>query len=164
MEDQIENVGMRIKRIMEDSQMSQQDFAKLTGISAASLSSIFNNRTRATNNHTLAIHQSFPNININWLLFGEGEMYSDGSTSDINQKASSQPSVLPSGDLFASSQRNTNKPSDPSSAYPSSMADVMPHLETVLKSVKNIDLPKRTIKEIRVFYSDGTYESFSPMK
>ncbi len=54
--------------------MTQQEFAARLDISPASLSSIFNGRTNPTNNHVQAIHRAFPNININWLLFGEGDM------------------------------------------------------------------------------------------
>ena len=64
----------RIKQIMEAVGLSQQDFAKELGISAASLSSIFTGRTNPTNNHVMAIHRVFPQINVNWLLFGEGDM------------------------------------------------------------------------------------------
>ena len=46
----------RIRQIMESENLSQQDFAKLLEISPASLSSIFNGRTRPTHNHTNAIH------------------------------------------------------------------------------------------------------------
>lgn len=65
----------RIRQIMDDAKMSQQDFAAKLGISAASLSSIFTGRTRPTNNHVQAIHKAFPEININWLLFGEGDSH-----------------------------------------------------------------------------------------
>ena len=85
----------RIRQIMEAKQMSQKEFAECTNISPASLSSIFNGRTRATNNHTLAIHQAFPDVNINWLLFGEGSMYgSNESASDIPMQCLSHPTCL----------------------------------------------------------------------
>ena len=78
----------RIKQVMEWTGLSQQDFATKLGISPASLSSIFNGRTNPTNNHVQAIHRSFPEIDINWLLFGEGKMFCKApvasSTSDVS--------------------------------------------------------------------------------
>lgn len=53
---------------MEHEQMSQQEFAQKLGLSPATLSNIFNGKTRPTNNHVQAIHKAFPNINISWLL------------------------------------------------------------------------------------------------
>ena len=64
----------RIRSIMQSMRLSQQDFANRPGIAAASLSSIFTGRTNPTNNHVMAVHRAFPEININWLMFGEGEM------------------------------------------------------------------------------------------
>ena len=58
---------------MEYAHLSQQDFALRLGMSPASLSSIFTGRTNPTSNHVKAIHHAFPEININWLMFGEGE-------------------------------------------------------------------------------------------
>ena len=55
--------------------MNQQTFSKMTGISTASLSSIFNGRTNPTLMHVEAIRNKFPNINLNWLLYGEGGMF-----------------------------------------------------------------------------------------
>ena len=69
------DVKDRIKIIMQDRNLSQQDFANVLGITPGSLSGILNERTRPTNNHTIAIHREFPDISIDWLLFGEGEMY-----------------------------------------------------------------------------------------
>ena len=64
--------------------MTQQEFATTLELSPSSLSSIFNGRTNPTNNHVLAIHKRFPNINVNWLMFGEGDMYvDDDSTGEL---------------------------------------------------------------------------------
>ena len=64
----------RIKIVMDYAKLSQQDFSHKLGVSPASLSSIFTGRTNPTNNHVQAIHRVFPEINVSWLLFGEGEM------------------------------------------------------------------------------------------
>ena len=64
----------RIRTIMEYTKLSQQDFAARLGISPASLSSILTGRTNPTNKHIMGIHQGFPEINVNWLMFGEGDM------------------------------------------------------------------------------------------
>ena len=65
--------------------MNQQSFSNLTGISPATLSSIFNGRTKPTLPHLLAIQKCFPNINIQWLLNGEGVMFPpSGSSSQMD--------------------------------------------------------------------------------
>lgn len=67
----------RIRQVMDSMGLSQQEFAQKLGMSPASLSNIFNGRSNPTNNHVQAIHRAFPNINTNWLMFGEGTMLND---------------------------------------------------------------------------------------
>lgn len=154
------NMPERIHQIMEFSKMSQQDFAAKLGISAASLSSIFNGRTRPTNNHTVAIHKAFPDISLNWLLFGEGEMReveSEGQAALFQTEPSA-----PANDLFAGLGQGANAaPYIPASGM--QRKDYGYRVEPSIE-VKNVDIKKRLIKEIRVFFDDGTYESFVPQK
>lgn len=55
--------------------MTQQVFSEFIGIGAATLSSIFNGRTRPTLNIVEAIKKKIPNISTDWLMFGVGDMY-----------------------------------------------------------------------------------------
>ena len=65
----------RVKQIMESMHMTQQVFAQFIEMSPASLSSIFNGRTRPTLNILEAIKKKIPDINTDWLMFGSGSMY-----------------------------------------------------------------------------------------
>ena len=73
----------RIKMIMESQHMTQQTFAQFIQISPASLSSIFNGRTKPTLAIAEAIKAKIPSLSTDWLLFGSGSMYmGDKSASD----------------------------------------------------------------------------------
>lgn len=168
----------RIRLVMERTGLSQQDFANRLEISPASLSSIFTGRTNPTNNHVQAIHRAFPEININWLLFAEGEML-DGissfseshspsgyinahSSSDVNAVTleASSPSHP---DDFVSQNSGTVKgtPLGSMSNKPDLFAsrNMSGHMDI---NCRNYDKTDRKITEIRVFFDDGTYESFLP--
>lgn len=67
----------RIKQIMEAQHMTQQTFANFIGMSPASLSSIFNDRTKPTINTVEAIKSKMPAISTDWLMFGRGTMFVD---------------------------------------------------------------------------------------
>ena len=58
----------RIRLIMEDQHMTQQVFADYLQQSPATLSSIFNGRTRPTLNIVEAIKTKIPDISTEWLL------------------------------------------------------------------------------------------------
>lgn len=65
----------RIRRIMEDQHLNQQNFAQLIGKSTATLSSIFNERTKPSLDIVDAIKKKFPQVNLEWLLYGTPPMY-----------------------------------------------------------------------------------------
>ena len=62
--------------------MTQQVFADYIQQSPATLSSIFNGRTRPTLNIVEAIKKKIPNISTDWLMFGSGDMYLPSSDAD----------------------------------------------------------------------------------
>lgn len=134
----------RIFQLMKYQGMSQKEFAATLCIAEGTLSGIFTGRTRPTNNIVNAIHECFPHISINWLMFGEGEMLLDGTSPQQAEATSGQPNLFAS-DSTPYSEVNSTPTSSPQ----------------IQEVVKYIDKPQRKITEIRVFYDDGTFETFS---
>lgn len=142
----------RIMEIMKLEGMTQQEFAAALDISPASLSNIFNGKTNPTNNHVNAIHKCFPNINISWLMFGEGNMYIEGSADSGNKDS------LPTDELGGISFNSADRV--PKANYsPEIAAGTIPGM--LNEQTKFIDKPQRKIVEIRIFFDDGTFETFS---
>lgn len=142
----------RIMEIMKLEGMTQQEFAAALDISPASLSNIFNGKTNPTNNHVNAIHKRFPQINISWLMFGEGDMYLKSSVSDINKNTTLNPS---NGDSRSENEVNGSLRSnhvDSTSVGSSSGMN---------EYIKYLNKPERKITEIRIFFDDGTFETFT---
>lgn len=177
----------RIKLIMDNAGLTQQEFAVKLGISPASLSSIFTGRTNPTNNHVMAIHRAFPQINVNWLLFGEGEMSmgnadfsaagEEGKSSALSEQQEEQTegtSLSANGtpttprSLFdvepevAPTTHHPTMPSPPSSNKKDARTTVRGNGQVMTTNNIVMEREDRKIKEIRVFYSNGTYESFVP--
>ena len=169
----------RIRQVMEWAKLSQQDFAARLEVSPASLSSIFTGRTNPTSNHVNAIHRVFPEISVNWLMFGEGEMLVGGAGEQAGASAGATAApaseegtaaaaahVPMNGTLFSvadleGSAERTVAPvygNQRTAGYNQSRHQAGRERE----NFKYIERPVRKIKEIRVFFDDGTYESFSP--
>jgi len=158
----------RIRQIMESQHMTQQVFADYIGQSPATLSSIFNGRTRPTLNIVEAIKKKIPNISTDWLMFGSGDMYlPDLPQDDTLQTGSDQ------GSEYTPSTQNLmldfqSSPSPTSQNAPSAAPNFNgvrnTRLDLEYKEVKTIDKPARRITEIRVFYDDQTWETFVPQK
>lgn len=145
----------RISALMRHMGMSQKTFAEEICISPGTLSSIFSGRNNASLNTLNNIHERFPEVNMDWLLNGNGEMFISGgqvpTQTETNETGSAATSSSLSGlpiqsgfmDRLAGSQQ------------------VQPQTPLSAPDGKNFDKSPRRIAEIRVFYDDGTFETFS---
>ena len=155
---------------MEREKFSQQEFSVKTGISAPTLSSIFSGRTNPTNNHVRALHKAFPDVNINWLLFGEGEPYlsaADASGENIFDSSADMDVDSELLQMFPSEHTDTQQSSAENQSGKGSASSQIrlekKLLEKLLAQQKETqEVVRRGITEIRVFFDDGTYETFSP--
>ena len=138
----------RIKQIMEEQHMTQQMFADFLQQAPATLSSIFNGRTRPTLNIVDAIKTKIPDISIEWLLYGQGEMY-------ITHPETAETPLRGSGaspDLMLDFEASSN------AGLPN------PPAREEVREVRVIEKEPRRVTEIHVYYDDQTYETFVPAK
>ena len=136
----------RIFHLMKTLGLTQKEFAAKLCVAEGTLSSIFNGRTKPSNNLVQAVHTFFPEVSVNWLMFGEGEMY--GSVSSEGHETQAQ-----EGEQLSMSL--------PEQDVESAVA-IAPLLSELKDTVKNLNKPARKIVEIRVFFDDDTFEIFSP--
>lgn len=76
----------RIKKIQEYSGLSLGVFASRTGIKSASLSHILNGRNNPSLDVVMKIHETFPEISWEWMLYGTGPMLNGGSVDNVDNK------------------------------------------------------------------------------
>lgn len=146
----------RIIQIMQKEGLSNAEFAEKIGISTSSLSHIFNGRNKPSLDVVMRIHKACPYVNLEWLLYGEGEM-EDGTTPDaaISQPAQSHESAEKStGNPILFDFRKENASETP----------VYTPKETVREEIRYIEKPHPKITEIRIFFDNGTYQVFKPEK
>ncbi len=150
---------------MEDQHMTQQVFADFLQQSPATLSSIFNGRTRPTLNIVDAIKMKIPNINVEWLLYGTGNMYITHSSTSEEEKmenpAGQQDLVL---DFEHPDPISPNPVQNATSPAPFPQGVRNTRIEYPMEEVKTIEKEPRHVTEIRVYYDDQTYETFIPSK
>lgn len=153
----------RIRLIMEDKHMTQQTFANFIGISAASLSSIFNNRTKPTMNIVEAIKAKIPEVSLDWLMLGLGSMYKDSQSMPSSVQRKNDVSVKEptldfgfGGPVLPHTTQQERKPTD-------TVPQDKP-VQVVKPEIRYVERPRRQITEIRIFFDDGTYETFTPKK
>lgn len=156
----------RIRQLMESQHMTQQVFAQFLEMSPASLSSIFNDRTRPTLNIVEAIKKKIPNVNTDWLMFGVGEVYMKTDEHGTSNEVSQGAGELGLFDVPDTSVGTLNFDTPRFDNHPSQPAPLQQHQRKneVLQEVKIVERQQRKVTEIRVYYDDLTYETFVPSK
>ena len=148
--------------------MTQQVFADFIGLAPATLSSIYNERTRPTLSVVEAIKKKIPNISTDWLMFGSGDMYIS-SPAPADSLLSAEERGTNGGQIVQNPMIDFDQPQSPTPQQgpqtPYSFNSVKSTPSNIERTeVKIIDKPQRKVKEIRVFYDDQTWETFVPEK
>ena len=160
----IEAMKDRIRQVMESQHMTQQVFADYIGLAPATLSSIFNGRTRPTLNVVEALKKKIPNINTDWLMFGSGEMYQNMADHSTPTPSVSENGIFDQSPMLDFEQNPSVTPQNLSQTTQNPVAINKSRPEAVREDIKIIDKPQRKVIEIRVFYDDQTWDTFVPVK
>lgn len=168
----------RIRQIMENLHMNQGAFASFIGTPPATISSIYTGRTRPTLSIVESIKQRVPNVSLEWLMFGIGSMYdtansdstlSEHTQQELNFTSTDTPPApdansmynVPGAQLRAEEHQEYSDEQQSPTPYHNA---INRQKEMMRMDMKFIDKPQRKIKEIRIFFDDGTYESFESKK
>lgn len=154
----------RIIQIMRSARLSNADFAEKIGISTSSLSHIFSGRNNPSLDMVKRLHKSFPDISLNWIMYGEGEMYSTGSSGN-DKKQENYENLW--NETVAESHENPQNTDN--GAFYLDFRKEKPSEEgnqsiqkPVKEEIRHIEKPVPKISEIRIFYDNGTFEVFKP--
>ena len=150
----------RIIKIMQKEEMSAVQFAEKIEISPSSLSHILNGRNKPSLEVVMKIHKACTYVNLLWLLYGEGEMENQENAPVPEDSAISGMMMFGESPIFAS-----NGTEDGENRKEMQLkTPVFAPKEIVREEVKYVEKPARKITEIRIFFDNGTYETFRPDK
>ena len=154
----------RIRQVMESQHMTQQVFADYIGLAPATLSSIFNGRTRPTLNVVEALKKKIPDINTDWLMFGSGEMYQNTSDNPTPTPSTSEHGIFDQSPMLDFEHNTISIPQNVGQMVQNPTIVNKSRLEMVREDAKILDKQQRKVIEIRVFYDDQTWDTFVPVK
>ena len=150
----------RIIKIMQKEEMSAVQFAEKIEISPSSLSHILNGRNKPSLEVVMKIHKACTYVNLLWLLYGEGEMENQENAPVPEDSAISGMMMYGESPIFAS-----NGTEDGENRKEMQLkSPVFAPKEIVREEVKYVEKPARKITDIRIFFDNGTYETFRPDK
>ena len=175
------NERERIELLMKSYDLSPSQFAERTGIQRASVSHILSGRNKPSLEVMLKVYDAFPGVDMKWLMTGVGE-------EPVRHVAANQAPIA-DDTLFASIDTASQRPQQVENSLftpvvETAHEEAKPRRTPVQQPVREKTVPdarprrtpanrlsqmvsmqpEKKIKEIRIYYSDGTYETLVPEK
>lgn len=141
--------------IMDREKLTAGAFAESIGVAQATISHILGPRNKYPSTEViLRLHQRYNDINLEWLLTGDGNMSNDPS---IESGTFDYP-------LFAENAENASDgPSETENRKEIALETAQNAPKEIVKQeIIYKERPPRRITEIRIFFDDNTYETFKP--
>ena len=145
---------------MQKEEMTAAQFAEKIGLSPSSLSHILNGRNNPSLDVVMKIHKACNYVNLPWLIYGEGDMEWKAEVPKSEETGISGMALFDESTFFTpegTEERENRKEMAPKTP-------VYAPKEIVREEIKYIEKPARKITEIRIFFDNGTYETFRPDK
>lgn len=181
------DIVTRLKAYMDHVGLQISQFADLAQIPRPTLSQILSGRNKKISNELLSkLHTAFPSLNISWLLFGDGEMDaapSQGNAApaiNFDQNAADQHSGTSNSSLgnapkamshpFAPQKKadvevprlDFNYTGEVSQEREDAKPNIQAKKETAQPQLSLTPDSTKKIQNIMVFYSDNSFEIFTP--
>lgn len=151
---QFDQIIARIKQMIEKLDIPSAAFADKANIQRSTLSQILSGKTNPSLEILNRIYEAFPEWDRNWLFFGE--TISSGQKNDFSGS-------LFSSDSFAINDQEVRREDTEQEFSSRNYSLITPEqissiVEEALKCSKEKE--QKRIEEIKIFYTDGSFESF----
>lgn len=145
-------MNTRLQQFLAAENISQAQFAETIGVARASVSHILSGRNKPGFDFLESMVRHYPSLNFEWLLTGQGKMYSHAKTA--TGTATDAISPLPSDteqELFSEGgyrqERPVHSPFSQQNASINRLDNTSQHTSS-----------EKHITKITIFYSDGTFQ------
>lgn len=151
----------RLEELMQLLNLNPTQFANAIGVQRATLQHILSGRNEPSLKIIMAIHNSFPDVELEWLLNGKGSAIPQLQQ---NEQSGDDYPLLPGMETLFFKDDVHNSPDNsnlrgeevqPKQRKRRNNKDIEP-LQEAVSPYKD-----KSIKEVVVFFADGTYEKFS---
>lgn len=157
----------RLERILRRYKLNQKEFAEKVGINKSTLSHIFSKNGRGGNLSQSTLEKivyTFPDINMNWLRDGMGEMLRSNAamvsqtTIDFNDKQVQEPVKAAIEEPFVNNESEQK-------AVENGIDNETEHSNIErLNKLPLQEFNEKKIRRIVIFYTDNTFTDYLPEK
>jgi transcriptional regulator with XRE-family HTH domain len=153
-------MNTRLKQFLDAENISQSQFADTIKVVRASVSHVLSGRNNPSYDFIRAIMNSYPELNIEWLMLGKGKMY---KAAQVEAPAPPVPTQMPAllfndDDLIEDpiiTAQESNIPVQQS--IPSVSAQSSYDIKTS-NDTKQLIVKQRNVSKIIVMFDDGTFQ------
>lgn len=174
------NIANRLKLFIDSEGVSSSQFADACNIPRPSLSQFLNGRNKKISDiFVTQIHDAFPNLNIMWLMFGEGSMLIDGASPTVHSgdfysteknlfsEASSEAdnSIISldwSDNESDSKEMGLSRQVEEGKRVENKENEALEELSRLRAEIAKLKCSPRKVTQIMVYYDDSTFETFVP--
>lgn len=166
-------MNTRLKQFIAAENITQAQFADNINVVRASVSHILAGRNKPGYDFISGLMRYYPNLNIEWLMFGKGKMYKESSSEPVQQHVEPliQPVENEYGDLFSEKNTDTDLPETETLPTQESNITVQPQVTNVpgvtLTDIKTLinasqkPVNQRKLVKITAFFDDGTFQELT---
>ena len=152
----------RIIEIMQLLNCTPTQFANAIGVQRTTLQHILNGRNEPSLRFIMAIHEGFPQIDLEWLLYGKGNAFGESSRQSAENQGyplfpGIENSLFPVSDKDISENLNVSEEKKASNSRKRANNKGFNGDENIVH-----DCTSKRIKEVLIFFEDGTYQKFLP--
>lgn len=145
----------RIKKIMDNENLSAAKFADQLQINRAVISHILNGRNNPSLDVVMKILSEMNYISSDWLLNGVGSMYKEGYSTPIDEN---ERSIFNIGAINLGDGENESEYAKENDFKNTKVIAKQSDIQEVSCNLNNA----RKVRQIIIYYTDNTFETFTP--
>lgn len=147
----VEKFIKRLEQILEYYSLTASSFADKINVQRSSLSHLLSGRNKPSLEFIMKIMEEFPDVSLEWIIYGKGEFPKEEKKKLVNPKIESVKlenlKIENKIDLFSDSDSDSNKTFNIE--------------EGILKSATSTPLKNMEIERIVIFYNNGTFKNYN---
>jgi transcriptional regulator with XRE-family HTH domain len=150
-------INDRIRILLHFKKLTATQLAEILDVQRSGISHVLSGRNKPSLDFVMKLVHAFPDVSYDWLISGKGDL----SESEKREKEEENTIVTPEKDTSVTNQnsrKDTNVTYRSGSAHSYSEKSQITDNQTKKSELESV----RTIEKVVVFYSDNTFEEFTP--
>lgn len=147
-------MNTRLKQFLAAENITQAQFADTINVVRASVSHVLSGRNNPSFDFIRAMMQHYPDLNIDWLMFGKGRMYKENHAPEI--KAAAEDILFPPETI---EEVQTEDSCQNSQHFYEDLTNITASNElNTLNNATQTSINQRKVSKIIVLFDDGTFQ------